>query len=133
MTSNTLVISHLLGRDKNQKVWAIAKNKWGKVTSSQVTLKVPNEEDAAPKVQDDSSELSTRRESFALSLNELTSSGSDASNSSKSKLALSRLMRKPRGSENPAPSSEASTLDATDNAAAADDQNVRGRVMSGAI
>ena len=83
VTSNTLVISHLLGRDKNQKVWAIAKNKWGKVTSSQVTLKVPNGEDAGPKVQDDSSELSTRRQSFALSLSELTSSDRDASNSSK--------------------------------------------------
>jgi len=46
--TNTLIISKLLGRDKNQKVWAVAKNKWGTVQSSTVTLKLPTEGEPAP-------------------------------------------------------------------------------------
>ena len=29
VASDTLVFSQLLGRDRNQKLWAVAKNKWG--------------------------------------------------------------------------------------------------------
>ena len=36
-----LLITRLLGRDKDQKVWCVAKNKWGTVQSKQVILRVP--------------------------------------------------------------------------------------------
>ena len=36
-----LLITRLLGRDKDQKVWCVAKNKWGTVQSKQIILRVP--------------------------------------------------------------------------------------------
>jgi len=36
-----LIITHLLGRDKDQKVWCVAKNKWGSAQTQQVILRVP--------------------------------------------------------------------------------------------
>lgn len=40
-----LTFTHLLGRDANQKVWCIAQNKWGVITTHKVTLRT----EAAPR------------------------------------------------------------------------------------
>jgi len=40
-----LTFTHLLGRDRGQKVWCIAENKWGKVESHKVILRLDGEGD----------------------------------------------------------------------------------------
>jgi len=43
VATQELTFTHLLGRDANQKVWCIAENKWGKVQSKQVTLRIESQ------------------------------------------------------------------------------------------
>ena len=40
VTTPELTITHLLGRDRGQKVWCICENKWGKIVSHKVTLRL---------------------------------------------------------------------------------------------
>ena len=47
VASDTLVFSQLLGRDRNQKLWAVAKNKWGTVKTREVTIRVPQKGEEA--------------------------------------------------------------------------------------
>jgi hypothetical protein len=51
VTTPELTITHILGRDANQKVWCIASNKWGKVESRRVTLRIASEEAEAYRPQ----------------------------------------------------------------------------------
>jgi len=39
VTTSELSFTHLLGRDADQKVWCIAKNKWGTITTQKVQLR----------------------------------------------------------------------------------------------
>ena len=39
VTTSELKFTHLLGRDKDQKVWCIASNKWGTISSAKVQLR----------------------------------------------------------------------------------------------